>query len=388
MERNGASLSETKNRQADKIMDATFKRDLAYRRVRVTHAPSKIFNQEMDGKFLVNKYYSLTGDNIDYFLQLRPHIRIPIGSYVDIKNGDGVFERWLVVADDDRPNFFQYYILKCNWELKWVKDDVVYKCLGVKRTQNSYNSGVWTSYLTTTVENQTKFWMPTTHLTQLVDYDNRMLINDEGRKIPIAWNVTKVEDTSPVGITKLTFAQQVADLDHDCTLLGIASYCKFNGSCSDCPLKEPKYIDAAIQLKKPPVKSEAIVAINGKDNTIRVNGLSKTLSAKFLEDGHELTNITSINWKIELIEKDNVLESVPITIVDGVMSVDGIEDSDGTYRIDRFYNGREILGINIGNDGNKITIRCHKLYSMVGQFLRIYAECDGIGSFIEVEVVS
>lgn len=72
----------------------------------------------------------------------RPHVKIPIGSYVDVPDDTGTLQRWLVIINDNQPQFPMYYILKCNWVLKWVYEGKVYKCECVQRTQSSYNSGL------------------------------------------------------------------------------------------------------------------------------------------------------------------------------------------------------------------------------------------------------
>ena len=64
----------------------------------------------------------------------------------------------------------------------------------------------------TSPEDQTIMWLPTTHYTQTLSYNQRVLINDDGRRVPIAWELSKVLDTIPVGITRLTFKQVQADL--------------------------------------------------------------------------------------------------------------------------------------------------------------------------------
>jgi hypothetical protein len=144
MARQGGAQNKAYLKQSDMIIDATFMRDPAYRRVHLTHAPSNIYDMELDAKYLVQSYYNVTKDEIAYYLQFRPHVQVPIGAYVDIPDDNDVLERWLIVAYDDRPQFPLYYILKCNWTLKWFYNGKVYKVLGVLRNQNSYNSGEWT----------------------------------------------------------------------------------------------------------------------------------------------------------------------------------------------------------------------------------------------------
>ena len=143
MDRLGKHQSEAYLKNSDMITNESFMRDPTYREVFVTHVPSHIELKKMDAKFRIHTSRSITGDNEDYYLQFRPHIKVPIGSYVDIPNDAGELERWLIVEKDNRPQFPLYYVLKCNWTLKWYINEKVYKCLGVLRNQNSYNSGLW-----------------------------------------------------------------------------------------------------------------------------------------------------------------------------------------------------------------------------------------------------
>lgn len=133
----GAGQAQAYLRNADIAIDKTFKRDPAYREVYVTHAPSDMDSVKYDAKFFIHTRRSLAGDNEDYCIELRPHIRIPIGSYIDIPDDEGELQRWMVVEKDSRPQFPLYYVLKCNWTLKWKIGDVVYSILGVLRTQSS-----------------------------------------------------------------------------------------------------------------------------------------------------------------------------------------------------------------------------------------------------------
>lgn len=412
MQRHGSTSSETRRNQSDMIMNATFRRDVAYQQVLVTHLPSNMKNKPFDAKYLVHTYYSITGDNIDYYLEFRPHVKLPIGSYVDVKDDAGKLQRWMIVARDDRPQFPQHYILKCNWVLKWIHNGVNYECLGVKRTQNSYNSGVWTDYLTTTVENQTKFWFPTTQLTQTVGYDTRVLINDEGRVVPIAWRVSKVEDTSPVGITKLTFTQEVAILHSDCGKYGLADYCKCEDHtkpkpeiCANCPYEPPVYIDAGLTNPvEPEIHGEIIV--NGSSRNLRVNGSARRFQAFFRNNNGEHLNHMPL-WKVVYLDNDAMLCSVDlrfdyrqtdgnnkyyewdvalapdcpsgITLSLKYDDVDATSSSvDGCF-IRCYKNNNEIFGIHVEPDATDLDVvylRVLQLYNMVGKTLRISATND------------
>ena len=151
----GRNMGEVLKHQSDKIMDATFTNDVAYRKCYIQdkdvifpeqtlasykkakavfqgtekYNPQKIMGFEpIDAKYLVHAYYSISGDSVDYYLQFRPleHGRNPnvkVGSFVFVPDDLGVYNLWLIVARDDRPQFPQFYILKCNLLLKWEVEE-------------------------------------------------------------------------------------------------------------------------------------------------------------------------------------------------------------------------------------------------------------------------
>lgn len=145
---------EAKRRNSQKIMDASWMRDPSTKPVYVKWVNSGLPIVDDDdipvyAKYNVKSYYSIQGDNVEYLLQFRledlqerPDIRV--GSYVQIHNETGDSEWWLIVSFDDRPQFRQFYILKCTWTYKWVSriggKRRIYECLGAPRKQNSYNS--------------------------------------------------------------------------------------------------------------------------------------------------------------------------------------------------------------------------------------------------------
>lgn len=183
-QRSGEIMSQALRNQSDMIKNATFDRDPAYRKVYVN-------GQVVDAKYLVHSYRSITGDDVDYYLEFRPGVYYPVGTYVDIPNRDGEYERWLIVLKDDRPQFPLHYVLKCNWTLKWIVDGKIYSCLGVQRNQLSYNAGIWRSWEFTTPENQTKFWCPTTQDTKTLNYGQRVIISNNELH-PIVWVISKI----------------------------------------------------------------------------------------------------------------------------------------------------------------------------------------------------
>lgn len=204
--------------QSDMIMDNTFTRDIAYRKCYINGEP-------VDAKYIVHTYYTISKDAVDYHLQFRPGIHYPIGTYVDIPDDVNEYHTWLIVARSDEPQFVKYNVLKCNWTFKWMDGEIVRECLGVLRSRNSYNSGLWLNYYASTPENQNQFIVPTNEITQTIDYNTRFLISDN-QIHPIAWEVSKREDTFPTGVTWITMKQTLFNPDWDNKELMIADYYK------------------------------------------------------------------------------------------------------------------------------------------------------------------
>lgn len=216
----GKYVGEALKKQSDTIMEQTFSHDIAYRICYINNEP-------IEAKYITHTYYSISKDAVDYHLQFKPGIHYPIGTYVDVPDDTETYNRWLIVGRSDEPQFVKYNILKCNWTFKWIKDGVIKECLGVLRKRNSYNSGLWTDFYTTSPENQTQFILPTTPLTQEITYNMRFLISDNQIN-PIAWEVSKIEDTSPKGITYVTLKQDFFNPNRDNKELMIADYYKSN----------------------------------------------------------------------------------------------------------------------------------------------------------------
>lgn len=192
----GSYMGQVLKNQSDVIMNATFTNDVAYRvcylQNKGTIFPEQTLNgykqaksvfagrevydmdelkdfERIDAKYLVKSYYNIQGDTIDYLLQFRPNVHgsnpnIRVGAYVFIPDDLGVYNLWLIVARDDRPQFPQFYVLKCDFLAKWYiseeervryegvhVDTGTYYSWCVARMQSSYNSGVIVlrSYLVT-----------------------------------------------------------------------------------------------------------------------------------------------------------------------------------------------------------------------------------------------
>ena len=316
----GSYMGEALKKQSDQIMDATFTRDIAYRKCYID-------GNAVDAKYVVHTYYSISGDAVDYHIQFRPGVHYPIGTYIDIPDDIGEYHRWLLINRSDEPQFPKYNALKCNWTFKWIDNGVIHEVLGVLRSRNNYNSGLWHNYLTTSVENQTRLIVPYNDVTKTLQYRKRMLIS-VNQDNPIAWEVSKVEDTYPPGVIYVTMTQDMFDPVKDNKELMVADYYETPVE----PLKDKDSVDIITQIKysgQPQVKvggGYKTFSYEVVDNvyTWRVSGLEENqytiiqqnnkLKIKVVNDYSLVGSVITLS----LLDKDNAVVS---TLEVGVVSL-------------------------------------------------------------------
>jgi hypothetical protein len=274
----GQNMSEMLRMQSNMVIEQTWERDPNARKVYVVRVNSglpkvTVEHELIDVKFNINTYANVTSDEPAYLLQFRHgaenrYPEIGIGSYVYMQDEDGDWKWWLIVYLDERPSFRQYQILECNWTLGWVVNGTVYQCLTVQRYQNSYNSGSWDMNRTTTVDNITVIWAPTNPDVQTLGYNQRVMISDEGRYPPICWQCSKVDSTTPLGLTKFKFTQELFDPIHDNAELMLCNY-------YSSPIQP---ITADVEDN---CKAEATITYNGTKPEIKVGGSYKIFTPVF-----------------------------------------------------------------------------------------------------------
>lgn len=313
-----------------KAMDATFKRDPAYR-------IAKIDGEDIEIKFLIHNLYSIASDSIDYHVQFRPGVHYPLGTYIDIPDDTGTYKRWLIVGRNDNPTFVRYNVLKCNWTFKWIYEGKIHSVLGCIRSRNSYNSGVWTDYYITSVENQISFWIPTDDNTNTIDYDQRFLIT-QNKLHPVAWSVSKREDVIPIGITKITCKQD-----------------KYNPMEDNPDLLIANYYSNVIAPEEIEDDSETIVenvsiTYKGSTPNIKCGGSKKTFTA-FKQD-EEIAYPVSWNVDINPEYEDYI-----------------------TYTV--------------SEDSTQLQLQCSNYYDAIGQIITVSIMADGNDlDSLELEVIS
>ena len=347
MAHRGTNMSEMLRMQSNMVIEQTWDRDPNYRRVyvvKVSNGLPKVTDKHelIDVKFNVDTYQKLTSDEPAYLLQFRHgaekrNADIAIGSYVYMEDEDGEWKWWLLCSLDERPQFRQYHILECNWTLKWVVNGKIYSCLSVQRYQNSYNSGSWDMDMTTAVDNITSVWVPTNSDTQTLGYNQRVMISDEGRYPPICWQCSKVDSTTPIGLTKFKFTQELFDPNHDNAELMICNY-------YDSPIEpEIQDVDSAIL-------GTAAITYSGTKPTIKVGGSVKTFTPVFSGDG-----VTVDKWFVSDENGD-------------------ISEYADNYAVER--------------DGELLKLKVTRNYNLIGRVIIVQVVgTDGSSAEISVEVI-
>lgn len=439
----GGRMGAALKRQSDVIMDVTFTRDIAYRKCylqeiscsfpeqtlngyiqardvymgKTEYDPEKLDGfKPIDAKYLVKSYYSIQGDTIDYYLQFRPNehgknVNIRVGAYVFIPDDLGVYNLWLIVARDDRPQFPQFYVLRCDFLAKWhisEEDRVHYEGVhvdigtyfswSIARIQSSYNSGVWTDYATTSVENQKKLWLPTNSDTQTIIYNEHITISNNPYR-RTAWEVTKYVDTEPSGLTKLTLAQQLefGSRDDLCWVNTSTNKISDKKHGADYDFFQARTND---EVQHSPanelIADNSIISFTGVKPNLKCGGSYKTYTANFYQNGSFVNykpywnisyivgneSVCTVNFMYDgdvLIPNGNgivVSDDRKITYNQDGMDMFSIQYS---YSADKPNNLKVRCLSNIGMIGNKIIVSVNNgLTGVAALSASIEAEVEGL----------
>lgn len=159
---------------------------------------------------------------------------------------------------------------------------------------------------------------------------------------PVTWHVSKVEDTLPFGLTKVTFAQDQFDPSRDNAELMIADY--YSSAIEPVPVT---------QKPEKPRKGHSHISFNGTQQVLKVNGSYKTFTPHFFD------------------RDENELDVVPTWSIN-------YPDADDAAKFDVVYNGKNMK------------IKCLNYYDLVGKTITICLNDDSgtMPSTIEMEVVS
>ena len=349
----GKNMSEMLRMQSNMVIEQTWDRDPNSRKiyvVKVDHGLPNVTEQHelIDIKFNVDTYQNVESNEPAYHIQFRHgaekyNADIRVGSYVYMADEDGEWKWWLITGLDERPQFRQYTINECNWKFGWVSDGKIYYHLGVLRNGSSMRQVDKNSY-TSVVNGNAVAWMSTNSDTLSIDYDQRFLISDYGRKTPQCFGVDNITDTMPIGITKFVLHQQTFDPIHDNAELMLCNY--YNSEITPTISK-----DNSIQ------PNTFLITHNGTKPSVKVGGSEKVFTAQLPED-----NYFDIMWSV----------------------FDGTNEYSGLYQ-----NNILVVGdYTITTEDRIMKLKISANYKLIGTVLTIKARCaDGSYGEIQVEVI-
>lgn len=295
---------------------------------------------KIDAKFIITQYGSLIKDQVEYHIMFKPsqpvmfsekdelyyyetdyvkkyRTEFPIGLYIDIPNEKGIYYKWLICSKEIGNQFIKYSVLPCDYHLYWIEynENLIIKrniwC--VSRIMNSYSTGLWIDRYFNALDDINKLWIPLNSVTEKIYYTNnnknqRFIVSALTKK-PLVWKVSKIENTKPIGIIKIT-------LDQD----------NFNPNTDYVDLKTGEmYADYYSSSIEPDNKSldsininKDMCRINSVESTIKCGGSYRLLTARFFDKyNNDVTNdyidlITDNSWKC-FIEDDDFTSSKLIT---------------------------------------------------------------------------
>ena len=327
---------------ADQIMDATFTQDIQYQvgyffdyyhsmpenrlLLEGFDPESDPYVTPIDLKFVAHTKQTYDKDEISFHLQFRPgqehsvnyydevfgkryNADFPVGLYCWLRDADDVYRRWLVVGTADRygNQFPMWEVLRCTDVFRWIKDGKYYQFPGVSRSQNSYNSGLWTDYKFTQPEDQAKFALPLNRDTEHLYYNTSLVLDANVLTEPRVWKISKINRTNSKGIAVFTCAQEQAnthtlkaDYDEDGNV--IVWWADWEERVIEpveaIPNVEPTEDDYS---PTPSVISE--ITCSGKAQ-VKVGGSTKTLTVKFTDSDRDPIEFQPGEWNFKIGDED------------------------------------------------------------------------------------
>ena len=347
----GNTLSQVKRNESDIVINQTFTADAAYKKVYILTQNGWKFE---DAKYQIHTTPSILKDAVDYYLQFRPKIHYPIGSYVFIPDDtdfdinlsgseldnpfslpdNRITQLWFIVGRDDALSYVRYNVLKCNWNFKWLYKHNLYSCWGANRSASSYTSGKWTDEYSSALDNLTSAWIPDTYYTygnniyELGLSDTRTIMHEQRFMLtnnildPKVYQVTKVVDLNPSGIIKLSIKQDELNEKRDNIKLKICDYYNDSGESNVSFVKD----DSMPVVENPEIKW---MQLNSEGELDEV--LDDIL--KYLHIGQSSyfecipSNVEShLNWNIEFINVENHYSSEECSHFEGLIKITALKN--------------------------------------------------------------
>lgn len=318
------------------------------------------------------------GEQNSYKLQFRPSykcsldyfasnyedgygVQFPIGLYIDIPDSKGYYRRWLICSNASvyGNSFARYNILPCDTCLRWIEDNgmerIKRRMWGVKRNRSVSGSGLDVGTKITVPDDQNSVYLPMNDITEFLYYDQRLILSAPLKKQkPFTWKISKIVNTMPVGLNKITLAQDQFNertdyIDPNDKFEMYADYYKDESTPIECIT---------------PVENIAVVTVglscSGKTSDIKIGGSAKTITVVYSQGNAQIFPAT--DWKYKLIDS-GAEKDIP----------DGI-----------FCEGYPVTS------DTQCKLKISEDDSLIGKALRIYAYdiADGVNGYFDMDILS
>jgi len=323
----GNTLGQVKRTQSDVIMNNTFTLDPTYKKVYIL---TKEGWKWEDAKYQFHSAPSISKDAVDYYLQFRPKVHYPVGSYVIVPD-DTAFdinlseeERlnpfsqpienrkqwWIIVGRDEANAYVRYMILKCDWDFRWIYKGKLMTCWACSKNANSYTSGVWRDQYSLSTDNLTSSFIPDTfHVygdkleelglcdTRTIMYEQRFFMSNNDIE-PKIYQVTKITDINPQGIIKLSIKQDELNEKRDNVELRVCDYYTDEGDIRvDIPIIDTPDVEKTSTISWLTINDDGEL-VDGVETKLAI-GTTYYFGVTFSSDN------VDPQWKIELIDENN-----------------------------------------------------------------------------------
>ncbi len=372
--------------ESDQVMEATWYNDISAKtaffydqnhdeefNIKDDLHPERTHKIPIEVKLFEIEYNSLSKDEQGFHLQFKPSFEyknvipyydeefvdkysahFPVGLYLDYPDEKGIYHRWLCVGQYRQfaNQFPTWIVLPCDFKIQWIFKNQRYESWGVLRSQSSYNSGVWTDYKITSVENQKIIWLPMNEITKKIFYNQRVAIS-QYREEPIVWKCSKVEDMNVKGITRYTFAQDLwnahtdyIEKDEDENVIGM--WCDYYDNGEVLPL-------VPIEI---PTTVYSVLSYSGLKPEMRIGGSYKKFSVTFYDDD-EIIDFRNGVWTFTI---DGIDVSSLITTLDSSQSTDvDVNQIKAKINASAEYIGKVLVVGFESNDGIKSELEINLL---------------------------
>lgn len=273
----------------------------------------------IDAKFIISSYGSIDKDQVAYHLLFKPSQKIDfeegdelyyyetdykqrygsshfIGMFVDIPDDKGIYYRWLICDYEEANQFVKYVILPCDYRFEWVQiingKKYIRRMWGCTRAQNSYTSGVYIDRYFTSLDNVDKLTLPMNKITETFGYNDHL--GDAQRLIisakvphPNTWQVSKLENTKPLGLLKVTIKQVPFNDDTD--------YIEYDENGNIVAMLADYYsADQQTPIEsdpEPTPTTDISCRLTSTGTTLKVGGSYRTITASYMDsEGNDISD--------------------------------------------------------------------------------------------------